>query len=98
HHRRAGAARARPGARDPGPGGLPDQPAADLRDHGPLQLLTLLRRSSLAALLGWLLATPAGAAGEPPLVYAGDAQYPPFESLDAQGRPQGFNVELVRAL
>ena len=42
---------------------------------------------------------PGPAAADPrPLVYAGDAQYPPFEHLDAQGRPQGFNVELVRAL
>jgi PAS domain S-box-containing protein len=32
------------------------------------------------------------------LVYGGDRALPPFEYLDAEGRPQGFNVELVRAL
>jgi len=32
------------------------------------------------------------------LVYSGDRDFPPYEYLDAQGRPQGFNVELVRAL
>jgi signal transduction histidine kinase/CheY-like chemotaxis protein/HPt (histidine-containing phosphotransfer) domain-containing protein len=55
-----------------------------------------------ACLIGFafvgLLVRPAAAADPRPIVYAGDAQYPPFEYLDAQGRPQGFNVELVRAL
>ncbi len=32
------------------------------------------------------------------LVYGGDRAFPPFEYLDDNGLPQGFNVELVRAL
>jgi len=32
------------------------------------------------------------------LVYGGDAEFPPYEYLDAQGRPAGLNVELVRAI
>lgn len=32
------------------------------------------------------------------LVVGGDAAYPPFEWLDEDGRPQGFNVELIRLL
>jgi PAS domain S-box-containing protein len=32
------------------------------------------------------------------LTYGGDSDFPPYEYLDANGRPQGFNVELVRAL
>ena len=31
-----------------------------------------------------------------PLVYGGDRDFPPYEYLDEHGRPQGFNVELVR--
>ncbi|MBI2837963.1 MAG: transporter substrate-binding domain-containing protein [Acidobacteria bacterium] len=30
--------------------------------------------------------------------YAGDASFPPFEYVDHEGRPRGFNVELVREL
>lgn len=32
------------------------------------------------------------------LVYGGDRDFAPYEYLDAQGNPQGFNVQLVRAL
>ena len=32
------------------------------------------------------------------LLIGGDAAYPPFEWLDEQGRPQGFNVDLMRLL
>jgi PAS domain S-box-containing protein len=32
------------------------------------------------------------------VVYAGDSAFPPYEYLDASGRPAGLNVELVRAL
>lgn len=43
--------------------------------------------------------TPAAlpAAAEP-LRYGGDARFAPFESLDAQGRPRGFQVDLLQAL
>jgi len=32
------------------------------------------------------------------LIVGGDAAYPPFEWLDEDGRPQGFNIELMRLL
>ena len=32
------------------------------------------------------------------LVYGGDSQFPPYEFLDEQGQPQGFNIHLIRAL
>ena len=62
---------------------------------------------------GWAAALPAVAAAlgagspvsaEPPpsrpaaIVYGGDAAFRPYEYLDAQGQPRGFNVELIRAL
>ena len=41
---RAGLPGARPGARPPGPRGLPDQPAEEFRDHGPDDILSGPRR------------------------------------------------------
>lgn len=43
---------------------------------------------------------PAAGAGEtgPVIRYGGAADVAPFESLDGQGRPQGFQVELLAAL
>ena len=38
------------------------------------------------------------AEGTRPLVYAGDAYFAPYEYLDGEGQPAGFDVELVRAL
>ena len=32
------------------------------------------------------------------LVYGGDHQFPPYEYVDEQGRPEGFNIHLIRAL
>lgn len=37
-------------------------------------------------------------AAEDVIRYGGDASFAPFESLDAQGRPQGFQVDLLQAL
>jgi len=50
-----------------------------------------------------LLALPATAAAQPAagarsLVYGGDHQFPPYEYLDEQGNPEGFNIHLIRAL
>ena len=48
-----------------------------------------------------LLASGLCRAAEPPvdrLVVGGDAAYPPFEWLDEDGQPRGFNVELIRLL
>src|SRR5262245_26027987 len=55
-------------------------------------------RRPLAALL---LASGVGVAAHAAprrIVYGGDSTAPPYESLDPAGQPQGFNVELVRAL
>lgn len=59
----------------------------------------MVRKLAILALA--LLASPVGRAAEPPvdrLVVGGDAAYPPFEWLDENGQPQGFNVELIRLL
>jgi len=32
------------------------------------------------------------------LVYGGDHEFPPYEYLDEKGRPEGFNIHLMRAL
>ena len=43
----------------------------------------------------------ATAAARPPrreIVYAGDARFPPYEYLDAGGKPAGLNVDLIRAV
>ncbi len=32
------------------------------------------------------------------IVYGGDQQFPPYEYLDDQGKPEGFNIHLIRAL
>lgn len=32
------------------------------------------------------------------LIYGGDREFPPYEYLDEQGDPQGFNIQLIRAL
>jgi PAS domain S-box-containing protein len=47
---------------------------------------------------------PAVAAQEPApaparsLVYGGDHEFPPYEYLDEDGKPDGFNIQLIRAL
>ena len=33
-----------------------------------------------------------------PLVYGGDREFPPYEYLDDEAQPQGFNIHLIRAL
>jgi len=63
-----------------------------------------LRRLSFAFVLGTLvvLAVPAGA--QPPatgpraVIFGGDHEFPPYEYLDENGQPQGFNIHLIRAL
>ncbi|HEX6216564.1 MAG TPA: PAS domain S-box protein [Vicinamibacterales bacterium] len=32
------------------------------------------------------------------VVYGGDREFPPYEYLDEEGQPQGFNIHLIRAL
>jgi PAS domain S-box-containing protein len=33
-----------------------------------------------------------------PLVYGGDREFPPYEYIDDDGQPHGFNIHLIRAL
>jgi len=67
-------------------------PALRVRAASALVALVLCGASpaAVASADGHAAALPAR------LVYGGDAQFPPFEYLDAQGQPQGFNIELVR--
>jgi PAS domain S-box-containing protein len=45
-----------------------------------------------------LLGLPASAQTVSKLIYGGDSGFPPYEYLDADGHPQGFNVQLVQAV
>jgi PAS domain S-box-containing protein len=51
-----------------------------------------------AGLLTLASAATAQQSGSRSLVYGGDSQFPPYEYLDEQGQPQGFNIRLIRAL
>jgi len=55
---------------------------------------------SLAVAAPCAAQTPAGEPAASPrrFVYGGDEAFAPYEYLDAQGRPAGFNVELLREL
>jgi PAS domain S-box-containing protein len=71
-------------------------------------------RRRFVVLIAWILGVlaagtvvPAQAQTEAPparptisrsLVYGGDHEFPPYEYLDEQGRPEGFNIHLIRAL
>ena len=55
--------------------------------------LTILALVSLASGLCRAVEAPVDR-----LIVGGDAAYPPFEWLDDDGQPQGFNVELIRLL
>jgi len=55
------------------------------------------------ALLLFCLATAAAGAGaegtgQRPVIVGGDRDYPPYEYIDRDGKPAGFNVELTRAI
>ena len=54
----------------------------------------------LAALLCLAHGVPVASADSPTrrLVYGGDHDFPPFESLDAEGAPIGFNIDLIHAI
>lgn len=69
----------------------------NLRAFGPAASFLLF----LALLL--FVPSPRGALAEGDydrdvVVVGGDASYPPYEFLDREGRPAGFNVELTRAI
>lgn len=50
------------------------------------------------AALAWPGVTAAQPPPSAPIVYGGDEAFPPYEYLDEDGRPDGFNVRLVQAL
>lgn len=53
----------------------------------------------LAALLSLLCAVSAlGAPDARTIVVGGDRDYPPYEFIDANGKPSGYNVDLTRAI
>jgi len=60
--------------------------------------------SQVACLIAYLLSvTPAVAAPQDPsritsVTVGGDRDYPPYEFLDKDGQPSGYNVELTRAI
>ena len=56
-----------------------------------------------AFLLGTLLLATSASSGvaqpsQRSLVYGGDQSFPPYEYLDESGRPEGFNIHLIRAM
>lgn len=60
-----------------------------------------------AGVLLWIACLPAAATAQTaaacpppgkPLLYIGDRDFPPYEYLDEQKRPAGFNIEVVQAL
>ncbi len=64
-----------------------------------------LRRLTLAFALGTLAVLAATVFAQNPardlshaIVFGGDREFPPYEYLDEQGDPQGFNIQLIRAL
>ena len=59
---------------------------------------------ALLALL-FLCATPASVpaaeidvASQPVIIVGGDRDYPPYEFLDQNGQPAGYNVDLTKAI
>lgn len=62
----------------------------------PSWLLSRCGRWLCALLIGWVI-WPAAQA-QSPLRYGGDVAFAPFESLDANGQAEGFQIELMRAL
>lgn len=56
-------------------------------------------RSLVCCIAVLLLVTGvSGLANAAPIIVGGDRDYPPYEFLDRNGRPTGYNVELTRAI
>lgn len=79
-------------------------PGADFM-KGSLASVSRLRRLLLRAhvlcmamLLAATFAAAAAAAGERAIIVGADRDYPPYEFLDKDGNPAGYNVELTRAI
>jgi EAL domain-containing protein (putative c-di-GMP-specific phosphodiesterase class I)/ABC-type amino acid transport substrate-binding protein/GGDEF domain-containing protein len=79
-------------------------PATTSRDRNFLFLAALVLA---AAVVAFVLPAPRAATAQAahahsartrPIVFAGDSHYPPFDYLDEQSRPAGFDVDLIRAV
>lgn len=64
----------------------------------PLTHLGLALVCALAAPIAPIAAEPEQSPARTLVIVGGDQSYPPYEFLDAQGRPAGFNVDLTRAI
>ena len=89
----------------PLPSALPDITLSSSLPHGRLTraLLWLMTVSLLLVALSCVRATPALAAegtSQAPaaVMVGGDRDYPPYEFLDKDGHPSGYNVELTKAI
>ena len=47
---------------------------------------------------GWLLVFSRAEAATDKLIVRGSDNYPPFEFINQDGQPDGFNVDVIRAL
>lgn len=72
-------------------------PATSIYKH-PGVLRTLVTALLLALVPVCARAVEAPVAEWPTVIVAGDDNYPPYEFLDANGNPTGFNVELTKAI
>ncbi|MBJ6725251.1 transporter substrate-binding domain-containing protein [Geomonas sp. Red875] len=61
-------------------------------------LLTLALLLLLTPLSGWAALPSPGATPKQVIVIGGDQNFPPYEFLDRDGKPAGFNVELSQAI
>jgi polar amino acid transport system substrate-binding protein len=55
-------------------------------------------RALAAASAAWALAQEAPPGVVRPIIVGGDRDYPPYEFLDKNGQPAGYNVDLTRAI
>ena len=86
---------------------LYDQSFSFAVDEGDSELLSLLNEGlSIVNASGtyrnlhveWFSPLEAFHSGEKHIVVGGDFNYPPFEFINEQGKPDGFNVELMHAI
>ena len=64
----------------------------------PVRFLHLLVLPSILALSVPVASAQTDAGGSRTVVVGGDRSYPPYEFLDKDGNPAGYNVELTRAI